>query len=62
MTPAMVTAIAYLIAEAAATGVSLTAMMREVEATGRVSQEQWDAMKADLASAIAEWEGDNEQE
>ncbi len=56
MTPQLVTAIAYLIAETAATGVSLASLFEQVRATGRVSDEQWAVMKTELTDAMDAWE------
>ena len=52
MTPAMITAIAYLIAELVSQGVSISKVLAEVKATGRVQPERWDAMLAELDSEI----------
>lgn len=55
MTPQTIAAIAYLIAEAAAAGVSIAQILRQARATGRVPPETWEAINRDLAAAIDEW-------
>jgi hypothetical protein len=55
MTPGMITAIAYLIAELAATGVSIASLLEEVKKTGKVPPERWDELIAELDSEVAKW-------
>ncbi len=55
MTPAMITAVAYLVAELAAQGVSLVTLLAEVKATGRVPPERWASMLGELDTEVAIW-------
>lgn len=55
MNPTMITAIAYLIAEAVVAGTSLATLMREVNRTGRVPPERWDAMVREMDREAARW-------
>lgn len=55
MTPGTVTAIAYLLTEAVSAGVSISAIISEAKATGKVPPERWDAILADLDANVAAW-------
>lgn len=55
MTPTMITAIAYLISEAAVAGVSIAAIIEEARATGSVPPERWDEILAELDAEVAKW-------
>jgi len=55
MTPQLVTAIAYLIAEAVVAGTSIASLMREVERTGKVPPERWNEMLGQLDREVEEW-------
>lgn len=55
MTPGTVTAIAYLITEAVSAGVSISAIISEAKATGKVPPERWDSILADLDANVAAW-------
>ena len=51
-----VTAIAYLLSEALAAGVSIVGILEEAKATGRVPPERWDTIMKDLFGGVAAWD------
>jgi hypothetical protein len=52
---ATITAVAYLIAELTASGMKIADVLKAVEETGVVPQEEWDKLKADLESNEQFW-------
>lgn len=55
MNPGTVTAIAYLISEAVAAGVSVAAIVREARAQGKVPDARWDQILEELDREVAAW-------
>ena len=55
MSPELVTAIAYLLAEALAAGVQINDIIQKSKDTGIVPDDVWDAIIADMDSAVADW-------
>lgn len=56
MTPGTITAIAYLLTEALLAGVEMTAVISEIKATGKLSDQQWQKIIDDLGAAKAAWD------
>ena len=56
ITPGTATAVAYLIAELAAAGVSIDSIMAEARATGKVPPEKWAEIMAEIEAAEELWE------
>lgn len=55
MTPETITAIAYLLVSAANAGVRISSILAEVKATGKVSDETWLSVIAQIEAAEEEW-------
>ena len=55
MTPGTITAIIYLIAELLAAGLSIADILADVKATGKVSEERWAEIIAEIDAAEAAW-------
>ena len=55
MNAAMIAALATLLAEAAASGVQIAAILDQAKATGRVPPEQWAAIRESVDRAEAAW-------
>ncbi len=51
-----ITAVAYLIAELAATGVSVSQILGEAKGSGKVSSERWDEIMLEIEGAEDLWE------
>ncbi len=51
-----ITAVAYLIAELAATGVSVSQILGEARGSGKVSPERWDEIMSEITLAEDLWE------
>lgn len=49
-------AVAWIIVQAIRSGVDIYAIMREVNATGEVSQQTWDNIQDDIRRANQQWE------
>ena len=56
VTPGTITAVAYLIAELAATGVSIKQILGEARGTGKVSPERWDEIMSEISYAEDLWD------
>ncbi len=55
MSAGTITAVSLLLAELISAGVSMGQIMADVKATGKVSDERWEQMLADLDSSEALW-------
>lgn len=55
ITPGTITAIANLIAELAAAGISIAGILEEAKASGKVSPERWAEIIAEIDAAEAGW-------
>lgn len=55
MTPGTITAITYLLAELVAAGLSISQILADVKATGKVSDERWAEIIAEMDAAEAPW-------
>ena len=55
MTPGTVVAITYLLAELIAAGLSMSQILADVKATGRVSDERWAEIISEMDKAEAAW-------
>lgn len=57
MTPQLILAIASLLAEALAAGVSINDILAKSKATGRVPEDVWAKIIAEIIDAEAGWKG-----
>ena len=55
MNPSVITAVANLIAELAAAGISIASILKEAKATGKVPPEQRAEIVAEIDAAEAGW-------
>ncbi len=55
VTSGTITAVAYLLAELAAAGVSISQILGEARGTGKVSPERWDEIMSEIQSAEDLW-------
>lgn len=55
MTPGAITAVANLIAELAAAGISIAGILEEAKASGKVSPERWAEIMDEIDAAEAGW-------
>ncbi len=55
MTPGTITAVAYLVAEMAAAGVSISQILGEARGTGKVSPERWGEIMSEIQDAEDLW-------
>ncbi len=55
VTPGTITAVAYLLAELAAAGVSIKQILSEAQGSGKVSPERWDQIMSEINNAEDLW-------
>ena len=56
MTSGTITAVAYLLAELAAAGVSISQILGEARDTGKVSPKRWDEIMSEIVDAEDLWD------
>ncbi len=56
MTSGTITAVAYLLAEMAAAGVSISQILGEARGSGKVSPERWSEIMSEIETAEDLWE------